>query len=64
VVLEGIMDASFTRTGPPPIRYTPHRDTLARRLWRRLSAVAIVAAEKVTLPYRNAPAESYRFPWF
>ena len=38
--------------------------TVARRLLRLFSAVALAAADRVTSPYRDVPPEYYRFPWF
>jgi len=59
------MDAILTRTGDAPVTQAPIRQTqVARRLLRLVSAVALAAADRVTLPYRDVPPEYYRFPWF
>jgi len=48
------------RAADPARRNRPPRR--AARLLRRLSALATTAAERLTLPYRDVPPDSYRFP--
>lgn len=55
------MDAITTHAA----ELAPHRKPSATaRLFRRLSALAYAAADRLTSPQRDVPPEFYRFPPF
>ncbi|HLY45211.1 MAG TPA: hypothetical protein VKQ73_06500 [Stellaceae bacterium] len=59
------MDTILRRSADLPVDATPSRQTSApKRLLRSLSAVAQRALDRLTLPYRDMPAETFRFPPF
>jgi hypothetical protein len=56
------MNAITTQAAALPRQ--PRPVGLIGRVLGWLSALALVAAERLTLPYRDVPPDSYRFPPF
>lgn len=59
------MHTILTGSADLPVDASPRRQSsAAKRLLRVLSAMALRALDRLTLPYRDMPAETFRFPPF